>query len=185
MADEGKTIILITHKLDEGTAFSDRVTVLRDGRNIATLATAHTDKAELARLMVGRDVLFHLDRAEIEGEGEDTYGTAILSVQDVQALNDKGLPALRGVSLEVCSGQILGIAGVAGNGQRELAEVITGLRPVAGGRVLVRGQDLTDHSPAHFIRTGHHHMVGGVSQARGRARRLGHTLHARRAGVAC
>ena len=160
MADEGKSIIFITHKLDEVTAFSDRVTVLRDGKNIATLATADTDKAELARLMVGRDVLFRLDRAEIEGEGEDTDGTAILSAQNVQALNDKGLPALRGVSLAVCSGQILGIAGVAGNGQRELAEVITGLRPVASGQVLVRGQDLTDHSPADFIRTGVSHIPG-------------------------
>jgi ABC-type uncharacterized transport system ATPase subunit len=157
MADEGKAIIFITHKLDEVTAFSDRVTVLRAGKNIATLVTAETNKAELARLMVGRDVLF---RVEKMGIVTCTRGVPVLETQSVEALNDKGLPALRGVSLQVCSGEILGIAGVAGNGQRELAEIITGLRPVVRGTVLVRGEDFTNRPPARFIEVGVSHVPG-------------------------
>jgi len=154
MADEGKAVIFITHKLDEVTAFADRVTVLRAGRNVATLETASTNKAELARLMVGREVLFRLDKDQTEP------GPAVLSLREVEALNDKGLPALRRVSLEVRGGEILGIAGVAGNGQRELAEVVTGLRKTTGGRVLVRGRDLTNQPPRQFIRAGVSHIPG-------------------------
>ena len=160
MAGEGKAIIFITHKLDEVMAFSDRVTVLRDGKNVATLVTAQTTKAELARLMVGREVLFRVERQPIDLSCTGTGQLALLSVQNVCAQNDRGLPALRNVSLEVCSGQILGIAGVAGNGQRELAEVVTGLRPVSSGRVLVRGQDLTNQPPARFIQAGVSHIPG-------------------------
>ncbi|MGQ9503047.1 MAG: ABC transporter ATP-binding protein [Anaerolineae bacterium] len=158
MAEEGKAIIFITHKLDEVIAFSDRVTVLRAGCNIATLDTATTDKAELARLMVGREVLFRIEKpvGAICTDGEPP----VLEVERVEALNDRGLPALRGVSLQVCSGEILGIAGVAGNGQSELAEVVTGLRPVTRGRVLVRGQDLTNQPPLHFIEAGVSHIPG-------------------------
>jgi simple sugar transport system ATP-binding protein len=154
MAAEGKAIIFITHKLDEVTAFADRVTVLRAGKTIATLATADTSKAELARLMVGREVLFHLNKDQIE------CGQAVLCLQNLEALNDKGLPALRRVSLEVRGGEILGIAGVAGNGQRELAEVITGLRPATAGQVMVHGQELTNQSPRQFIRAGISHIPG-------------------------
>jgi ABC-type uncharacterized transport system ATPase subunit len=152
MVEEGKAIIFITHKLDEVMEFSDRVTVLRGGQVIATLDTAQTDKAELARLMVGREVLFRLEKEDVE------QGEVALAVRDLQALNDKGLPALRGVSLEIRSGEILGIAGVAGNGQRELAEVIAGLRPATGGQVLVRGRDVTSLSPREIIQAG----VGNV-----------------------
>jgi ABC-type uncharacterized transport system ATPase subunit len=154
MAGEGKAVVFITHKLDEVTTFADRVTVLRDGKNVAALSTADTSKAELARLMVGREVLFRLDKDETEP------GRAVLCLQNLEALNDKGLPALRGVSFEVRSGEILGIAGVAGNGQRELAEVITGLRPATDGQMLVRGRDLTNQSPHQFIRAGVSHVPG-------------------------
>ena len=154
MAGEGKAVIFITHKLDEVTAFADRVTVLRDGKNIATLHTADTNKAELARQMVGREVLFRLSKQEIE------CGEAVLCLRDLEARNDKGLPALRRVSLEVRGGEILGIAGVAGNGQRELAEVITGLRLATGGQVLIRGQDLTNRLPRRFIEAGASHIPG-------------------------
>jgi simple sugar transport system ATP-binding protein len=154
MAGEGKAIIFITHKLDEVMAFSDRVTVLRDGRNAATLNTADTNKADLARLMVGREVLFWFDKGQAE------RGPLVLSLRGVDALNDKGLPSLRQVSLEIQGGEILGVAGVDGNGQRELAEVITGLRRVTGGQVLVRGQDLTNCSPRQFIRAGVSHVPG-------------------------
>ena len=158
MAEEGKAIIFITHKLDEVIAFSDRVTVLRAGHNIATLDTVATDKAELARLMVGREVLFRIEKpgSVVCTDGEPP----VLEVEQVEALNDRGLPALRGVSLQVCSGEILGIAGVAGNGQSELAEVVTGLRAVTRGRVLVRGQDLTNQPPLRFIEAGVSHIPG-------------------------
>jgi simple sugar transport system ATP-binding protein len=154
MANEGKAIIFITHKLDEVTAFADRVTVLRDGANVATLPIAETNKTELARLMVGREVLFRLDKEAVEP------GPVIFSLQDLEAQSDKGLPALRGVSLEIRSGEILGLAGVAGNGQRELAEVVTGLRPASGGQVLVRDQNKTNQSPLRFIRAGVSHIPG-------------------------
>ncbi|MCD6290140.1 MAG: ABC transporter ATP-binding protein [Anaerolineae bacterium] len=154
MAGEGKAIIFITHKLDEVAAFSDRVTVLRKGRVIATMPTAQTNKAELARLMVGREVLFRLEKEPAR------LGDVMLELRDVHVLNDKGLPALRGVSLEIRAGEILGIAGVAGNGQRELAEVVTGLRPVTSGRLLIRGRDVTNYSPREAIQAGVSHVPG-------------------------
>ncbi|HHH41085.1 MAG TPA: ABC transporter ATP-binding protein, partial [Chloroflexi bacterium] len=154
MADEGKAVIFITHKLDEVMEFADRVTVLRAGKVVATLPTAEATKEELARLMVGREVLFRLEKRTCQP------GEVALSVENLQALNDKGLPALRGVSFEICEGQILGIAGVAGNGQRELAEVITGLRPATGGRVRVYGRDITNCSPREAIEAGVSHVPG-------------------------
>ncbi|HEY77323.1 MAG TPA: ABC transporter ATP-binding protein [Thermoflexia bacterium] len=154
MADEGKAVIFITHKLDEVMAFADRVTVLRAGKVVATLRTAETNKVELARLMVGREVLFRLEKRTCQP------GEVALEVKDLQALNDKGLPALRGVSFQICAGEILGIAGVAGNGQRELAEVITGLRRATGGSVRVYGRDITNRSPREIIEAGISHIPG-------------------------
>jgi len=154
MADEGKAVIFITHKLDEVMAFADRVTVLRAGRVVATLPTRETTKAELARLMVGREVLFHLSKKPRRP------GRVALEVEDLEALNDKGLPALRGVSFTIREGEILGIAGVAGNGQRELAEVVTGLRPATRGHVRVYGQEITNRSPRQAIEAGISHIPG-------------------------
>ncbi len=154
MAGEGKAIIFISHKLDEVTAFADRVTVLRDGRNEATLACQDTNKTELAQLMVGREVLFQVEKDEFDA------GQVVLSLEGIEAENDKGLPALKGVSLEILSGEILGIAGVSGNGQRELAEVITGLRKSTAGHVRVRADDLTNNPPLAFIRAGVSHIPG-------------------------
>lgn len=137
MAKEGKSIIFISHKLDEVLAIADRVTVLRKGKVTASgILVQDTNKAELARLMVGREVLFRLDKVD------QRPGEVIMSVEGISAENDKGLPALRKVSLEVRSGEIVGLAGVAGNGQAELAEVITGLRPPTAGQVVVHGQAL-------------------------------------------
>ncbi|NIP40892.1 MAG: ATP-binding cassette domain-containing protein, partial [Candidatus Aenigmarchaeota archaeon] len=119
---EGRSIIFITHKLDEALTVSDRVTVLKDGKVVRTLHTSRTTKTELAKMMVGRDVLFHLKKRSV------LEGKIILAIKDLYARNDKGLPAVKGVSLELHENEILGIAGVAGNGQRELVEVITGLR---------------------------------------------------------
>jgi len=154
MCAEGKAVVFISHKLDEVMSFCDRVTVLRDGRNVAALATMDTDKAALAELMVGREVLFSVEK-------EDTkIGEVVLSVEEVCALNDKGFPALQDVSLQVASGEVLGIAGVSGNGQRELAETVTGLRGSTGGRVFVLGRELTDQTPLRFIRAGVSHIPG-------------------------
>ncbi len=148
MADEGHTVVFITHKLDEVFAVSDRVTVLRQGRVIATRETAHTDKRELARLMVGRDVLFRLEKHPV------AIGSTALEVQDLHVRNDRGLPAVRGVSFSIAAGEILGIAGVAGNGQRELVEALAGLRPVEKGRVLLNGEDVTNRSPRALVQRG-------------------------------
>ncbi len=165
---EGRAAIFITHKLREVMMFADRVTVLRDGRNVATRSTAETSPDELARLMVGREVLFRLDKTTCEP------GDPVLKVENVKARNDKGLPALRGVSLTVHAGEIVGIAGVAGNGQRELAEVITGLREAEAGEVIVNGRRITNCSPLRAIEAGVGHvpedrvemgLVGGMSVA--------------------
>jgi simple sugar transport system ATP-binding protein len=141
MCADGKSIVFISHKLNEVVRIADRVTVLRKGRVTASgLPIGSTNQTELARLMVGREVLFHLDKRP------QTPGDVVLAVENVSAENDKGLPALRDVSVTVRAGEIVGVAGVAGNGQAELAEVITGLRPVTAGRVVVSGQPLGPHS---------------------------------------
>ncbi len=154
MADEGKAIIFISHKLDEVMAFADNVTVLRDGKNVASVKIADTSKAELARLMVGREVIFRVEKEE------PSLGHVVLELEDLEANNDKGLPALKSVSLQIRSGEVVGVAGVAGNGQRELAEVITGLREVTKGRVTLLGEDMTNQSSLKFITKGVAHVPG-------------------------
>jgi len=160
LVDDGLTIIFITHKLDEVMKVSDRVTVLRQGKHVATLSTAETDKPTLAKLMVGREVVFRLKKSPIKRREK------FLEVNDLYALNDRGLLALRGVSFELFGGEILGVAGVSGNGQHELAEVLTGLRKSAKGRVFLRKKEITNcstreindlkvaHIPAERIRMG-------------------------------
>jgi len=145
MAQAGHAVVFISHKLDEVMRISDRITVLRKGRKVATLATRDTNPGELARLMVGREVFFDIKKSPPKP------GEEVLAIRDLHALSDKGLPALKGVSLSVYSGEILGIAGVAGNGQKELAEVISGLRPAKGGKVLICGKDLTSVPPRRVI----------------------------------
>ena len=153
MAAEGKSIVFISHKLNEVMAVADRITVLRQGRvTAAGLPTAETTLNELARLMVGRAVTFDLHKKP------QPPGEVVLQVEHVSALNDKALPALRNVSLTVRAGEIVGIAAVAGNGQSELAEVITGLRPVTSGRVLVDGEDVANQSPRASIKRGVAHI---------------------------
>jgi simple sugar transport system ATP-binding protein len=142
LKEAGKTILFITHKLEEVMAVADDVTVMRDGRVTAELQTSETNPRELARLMVGRDVVFEISRSQ------GHFGDAKLTVEGLCAQNDRGLPALDDVGFEVRAGEILGIAGVDGNGQAELAEAIAGLRPVAAGRVLVSGADATQASVA-------------------------------------
>jgi simple sugar transport system ATP-binding protein len=152
MAASGQPIIFISHKLDEVLAIADRITVLRRGRVTATVNTKDTSKAELARLMVGREVLFRIQKPPAQP------GPEILQVKDISCENDRGLPALRQLCLAVRAGEIVGIAGVAGNGQTELAEVITGLRLATGGQVIVQGQDVTNRPATTTIDQGMAHI---------------------------
>ena len=145
IAKEGRSIIFITHKLDEAMEISDRITVLRHGKVVATVRASETNKRELARMMVGREVLFRLEKKPAK------RGEVVLEVKNLHALNDKGLPAIKGVSFTLSQGEILGIAGVAGNGQRELVEVINGLRKATEGKVFILGQDRTNCSPKEVI----------------------------------
>ncbi|MDQ7827532.1 MAG: ABC transporter ATP-binding protein [Armatimonadota bacterium] len=134
---EGRSVIFITHKLEEVMRVSDEVTVLRQGRVVGTVATRETSAESLARMMVGREVVLRLQKDPV------VIGEAVLEVRSLQALNDRGVAALRGVSFQVRRGEIFGVAGVDGNGQTELAEAVVGLRPVQGGRILLRGRDIT------------------------------------------
>ncbi len=146
MTAKGLSIIFITHKLEEVMAATDRVTILRDGMVIDTVRTADTSRRQLARMMVGRDVVERLDKPPLDA------GRPILQVNDLHALNNRELPALKGVSFDVCAGEILGVAGVDGNGQSQLAEVITGLRKATGGTFKVDGVDATNAQPARPFR---------------------------------
>jgi len=141
MVDDGHALIFISHKLHEVIDISNRVTVLRDGRKIGTRATVDTTKADLANWMVGREV--SLTR-ELDPVDQDE---ARLVLENITCNSDRDTLALRGVDLEVYSGEILGVAGVSGNGQPELAEVITGLRETTQGRVYLEGDDVTELSP--------------------------------------
>lgn len=149
MTQQGKSVIFISHKLHEVMEISDRVTVLQRGKVTATgVPTASMTRQELARLMVGREVVFDVERKP------QPPGEVVLKVEDLHAENDKGLPALRGVSFEVRAGQIFGLAGVAGNGQRELAQVITGLRKCTRGRIILNGEEICNRPAAYSIQRG-------------------------------
>lgn len=152
MVEQGKSIIFISHKLQEVTAVADRLTVLRKGVATAEgISVAGVTREKLAELMVGRKVVFRVQKKPQEP------GDVVLSVEKVCAENNKGVAALRNLSLEVRSGEILGLAGVSGNGQSELAEVITGLRPCTGS-IKVNGEELSNHSPCKAIVSGVSHI---------------------------
>jgi simple sugar transport system ATP-binding protein len=149
MTAQGKSIVFISHKLHEVMEISDRVTVLQKGKvTSAGIPTATVTRADLARLMVGREVVFRVEKQEVEA------GEVVLAVDELLADNDKGLPALRGVTLDVREGEIVGLAGVAGNGQSELAETLAGLREALGGRITVLGRDITNQPVKRGIRQG-------------------------------
>ncbi|HSJ86726.1 MAG TPA: ABC transporter ATP-binding protein [Anaerolineales bacterium] len=142
MVRDGHALIFISHKLHEVVEISNRVTVLRDGRKIGTRPTSETTKQDLANWMVGREVGFAPNRGNVQ------IGEVRLRLDQLACSSDRGTPGLCGVSLEVRAGEILGIAGVSGNGQRELAETMTGLRKVTGGKVFLEGEDITSLSPS-------------------------------------
>ncbi|MGO8960065.1 MAG: ABC transporter ATP-binding protein [Streptosporangiaceae bacterium] len=141
MRGYGLAVVFISHKLNEVLELSDRITVLRGGRKIATVTAASTSRDELATMMVGHDV------APITLP-DGRQGDARLAVTDLHVAGDRGAEAVRDLSLGARAGEILGIAGVSGNGQRELAEAIAGLRPVTGGRIVLDGTDVTGKRPA-------------------------------------
>jgi len=148
LSADGLSVILITHKLREITQSTDRVTVLRDGRSIETVDTDSVDKSDLARMMVGREVLFDLEADDVDA------GEPVVSVSDLTVENDLGLEALSGVSLSIQEGEILGIAGVSGNGQQELSEALVGIRDPLDGTVTIDGADLTEASTQEFVSRG-------------------------------
>jgi ABC-type uncharacterized transport system ATPase subunit len=150
LAREGKSIVFISHKLDEVLTVSDRITVLRDGHVVDTVRPAAMDKDGLARMMVGRDVILKVPKTPAKP------AKPRLRLVKLWANSDRDLLALRGVDLEVRSGEILGIAGVAGNGQSELEEVIAGLRRATSGQVMIDGQESTHYTP---------HQVGELGLA--------------------
>jgi simple sugar transport system ATP-binding protein len=152
LTDQGKSIILITHKLKEVMALSDRVTVIRRGKNIVTLVNENTSIDQLAELMVGRKVQLEVEREEREP------GEILLEVEDLKCLNNRKLPVLKGCSFSVKAGEIFAIAGVDGNGQTELVEVLTGLRKPESGKILLSGKDLYRAKTQHIIEEGVSHI---------------------------
>ncbi len=148
LTEQGYSLIFITHKLDEAMTIADEITVLRDGELIGTVNGDETSRQELARMMVGRDVLFDVDKAP-----EDA-GREVLAVADLEVTDDRGLLSVRGIDLGVHAGEILGIAGVEGNGQTELVEAITGLRAPGAGTVWFNEEDVTSASRQELIADG-------------------------------
>lgn len=148
LRSQGKSIIFITHKLKEVLRVADRIAVLRQGRLVGEADPKTATQETLAAMMVGREVILTVDKQPA------TPGEVVLELQDVVAKDDLGQPALRGVSLTVRSGEIVGVAGVQGNGQTELVEAITGLRKVESGRIWIDGQDMTNASPRRITEQG-------------------------------
>jgi len=145
MTAQGHALIFISHKLYEVLSISDRITVLRDGRVVGSTDPKTATRESLVRMMVGREVTLKVERPDVK------FGEPVLTLRNVTALSDRKTPALRGVSLDVKAGEIVGVAGVSGNGQRELAEVVAGLRRVTGGSIHVGQRDITSASVAERI----------------------------------
>ncbi|MEA1905125.1 MAG: ABC transporter ATP-binding protein, partial [Candidatus Hadarchaeota archaeon] len=148
IARKNKGIMFITHKLEEALKVSDRISVLRLGKLIGTKKASETSRRELVRMMMSRKVPSRPKRKAVK------KGKATLEVKNLHVISDRGLPAVKGVSLSLKEGEILGIAGVAGNGQSELVEAITGLRMVEKGKVRIFGKDMTNSSPQEIIEKG-------------------------------
>ncbi len=150
LAADGRAVLFITHKLREVLAVSTRVSVLRSGERVATLMTDECDERSLAREMLGREV----DPPRRAALGRRAAREVVLDVSGLRVRGPRGTRAVDQVSFQVAAHEIVGVAAVAGNGQRELSEAVTGVRPIESGRVLVRGQDLTGKDAATFIRSG-------------------------------
>ncbi len=151
MVERDHSVILVSHKMDEILSNTDRVTVLVGGRNAGTLRTNETDAAELAKLMIGSD---HLPKLANKSQRRFVESTPVLTIRDLEVIGDRGTEAVSGASLEVLSGQIVGVAGVAGNGQREFQQAIVGRRQISGGSIMLRGRDITQLSSRARSRSG-------------------------------
>ena len=152
LTGQGKSIIFITHKLREVLAVADRITVLRAGQVVGSTTAEGATQQSLANLMVGRDVVFRVDKAEPDP------GASVIRVDDLRVADDRGVETVSGFDVEVRAGEIFGIAGVEGNGQRELVEAICGMRPAVGGRVEILGQNTTGWSPRKINELGVAHV---------------------------
>jgi general nucleoside transport system ATP-binding protein len=152
LRSQGTSIIFITHKLHEVLQVADRITVLRRGKRIQTLERAGASEEQLARLMVGREVLLRVEKARA------APGAPLLVVEDLEVRDDRDLPAVRGVGFEVRAGEIVGLAGVDGNGQSELIDALAGLRRSAGGRIEIDGVDVTGDSSRELLDAGLGHI---------------------------
>lgn len=152
LAEEGTSIIFISHKLPEVFAICDRITVLRKGKQIGSVNVSDTNEKELAKMMVGREVFLKTDKAEYKP------GNPVIELKEISAISDRQTRALNKLSLTVNKGEIFGLAGVSGNGQKELAEVITGLRPITEGFIYISGKDISENSPRKAIREGIGHI---------------------------
>ncbi|TLM77864.1 MAG: ATP-binding cassette domain-containing protein, partial [Actinobacteria bacterium] len=152
LVDEGLAVVIITHKLEEVMAFSDRIVVMRQGRVVGETTPAECSQEALAKMMVGREVVLRVDK------GPSNPTDVILEVRDLSALDDRKLPALKGVSFQVRGGEIVGIAGVDGNGQGELIDAITGLRRPSAGVIELRGKDITRAPADETIEAGVSHV---------------------------
>ena len=148
----GKSVIFITHKLNEVLDIADRITVLRRGRLIETLPAAGATEESLARLMVGREVLLRVEKTSA------TPGQPILQVEGLRVYDDRGIEKVRGISFEVRAGEIVGMAGIDGNGQTEMIDALTGLRPVDAGTVRIEGDDVTSDTVHNHLQTGMGHI---------------------------
>jgi ABC-type uncharacterized transport system ATPase subunit len=152
LTERGVSIIFITHKLKEVLAVSDRITVMRSGRVVGTVTPEEVNEKKLASMMVGREVILTVNKDEAEPKDK------ILTVENLHVQGDRGLETVHDVSFEVREGEILGIAGVQGNGQTELAEALTGLRTTTSGHVTLDGKDITGKTPRPIIETGLAHI---------------------------
>jgi simple sugar transport system ATP-binding protein len=148
----GVSIIFITHKLKEVMAVADRITVLRNGHVVGSTRPQETNTAELARMMVGREVILSVQKKPAQP------AEAVLQVEDLRVMDDRKQMAVNGVSFQVRAGEVLGVAGVQGNGQTELVEAITGLRPVAGGQTSIAGQETNFATPRQVLEAGVAHV---------------------------
>jgi len=152
LKEQGTSIIFITHKLGEVLEVSDRITVLRRGKAVATVATSGTSERELAELMVGRPVLLHVDK------GAAQAGETLLSVRDLVVHDSRGVEVVRGATFDVRAGEIVGLAGVDGNGQSELVEAITGLVKPTSGSIVAEGHELAGHGARASFEAGVGHI---------------------------
>ena len=153
----GNAVIFISHKLDEVLEISDRISILRGGRKIGTELSSDCTPAKLARLMVGRDIVLADMRGRPPGAAAIS-AEPVMSLRAVSALNDGGGLGLSGISLDIRAGEIVGVAGVAGNGQRELSQVLTGTRPISAGQIVLDGQVIGKANAADFVERGIGHI---------------------------